>query len=149
MRTNVDLKTPSPSLYTGRFPFIARVPIVWCAGLDCAMSLTTSLRCLIKQALRQHPDPHQAAQAIAEAIVNVTRGSVRPRKGWIGAMLLPMIDGVLDRAMGCMDYAALALSRDLALVNPFNLVENGWFGNDDRVLDWHREQVDKGRSLPH
>jgi hypothetical protein len=100
-----------------------------------------NLRRLIGQALRQHADPQSAAQAIAAVLADVTEGAVRPRQGWIQAMLLPLIDGVLDRAMGCMDHAALALSRDLALLNPLNLVKGGWFQDDERVMDWHRKQM--------
>lgn len=113
---------------------------VWRAVLDRLMS-AHSLRRLIGLALRKHADPDDAAQAVASAIVDATGGAVRPKRGWVSSLLSPMIEGVQDRAMGCMDQAALALCRDLAMFNPFQLVEKGVFHGDDRVLDWHRAQV--------
>jgi len=104
------------------------------------MPFPLTLRSLIGRALRDHTDPEMAARAIAQAMGTLSQGDVRPRQGWIQAQLVPVVVGALDRALGCMDQAALAISRDLALMNPFDLLGQGAFGPDPRVLDWHAQQ---------
>jgi hypothetical protein len=101
---------------------------------------TFSLRRRIGLALRQHADPCTASMAVAAVIAEVTQGAVRPRRGWVQGQLTPLVEGALDRAEGCMDHAALAISRDLAMAQSLDLVRTGVFDEDTRVLDWYHGQ---------
>ena len=104
------------------------------------MTTTFSLRRRIGQALRQHADPNPASIAVAEAISVATQGAVRPRQGWVRSQLVPLVEGALDRADGCMEHAALAISRDLALAQSLDLMRTGVFDEDERVLIWYHGQ---------
>lgn len=104
------------------------------------MTTTFSLRRRIGQALRQHADPRTASMAVAEAISVATQGAVRPRRGWVHGQLMPLVEGALDRAEGCMEHAALSISRDLALAQALDLVRTGVFDEDERVLAWYHDQ---------
>lgn len=107
-----------------------------------------TLRRRIGHALRQHDTVQAAALAIAEELRAHTDGEVRPRLGWVNGQLVYLVQSGLDRADGCMDQAALSISRDLALVNPFQLVARGDFDGDPRVLDWHRTQMNLWHDTP-
>lgn len=109
----------------------------------------STLRGQIGQDLRRHSSPEDAAWAVASTLNHFSDGQVRPRKGWIQAHLAPIIDSAKDRAEGCMDWAALAVSRDLAWTNAMGIIELGLFAHDPPVMRWREAELARRSAMGH